>query len=414
MAWTPPPRPRWLERLNTLGPAAGSAADLIPLDGAELIDRACGSTELDDFGGDSWRPHFDLLVNALQNEAQLHTAGRLIARSELLRSLRNRLLITEFLHHGEPLVHPGIEAPVFVVGTARSGTSILHELLGCDPDNRLPTTWEVLHPVEAARGQTEMAAIGDGEVTLWHDLQPEYQAMHLNGGELPTECIFLTMNEFLSDQWGGCHRIPSYSAHLAAIDHTDAYRFHRRQLQVMQQREHRSRWVLKAPSHLATLPALFSVYPDARVIFIHRDPLQTVPSTLSLMATLKWMRSDVVDLEDAVAVLPVGFAWMLDAIITMRADGVIPDDQIVDLRYRDLLADPAGAVAAAYRHFGLRFSPEVGRTIEDYVARKPRGKHGTHRYSLDDLGLDHATERERFAFYTDRFDLVEDADRSHR
>lgn len=405
MGWRPPARPRWLNRLNALGPAAGGAADLIPLDDAEMAQLARNTTGLDDFGPATWEPHYRLLVGALDDEAHLHTAGRLLARTEILRSLRNRLLLTETRRRDPTIADEPVAAPLFVVGTARSGTSILHELLGCDPGNRLPHTWEVLHPVEDPAHPLDRLAVADGEVTLWHDLQPEYEAMHLNGGELPTECIFLTMNEFLSDQWGGCHTVPTYSAHLATSDHTDAYRFHRAQLQVMQRRDRRQRWALKAPSHLATLPALFSVYPDARILFIHRDPLETVPSTLSLMATLKWMRSDVVSIDEMAPLLPMGFALLLDTIATMREDGRLPDDQFADIRYRDLMADPAATIATAYRQLGIEWSPSTATAITAYVAGKPRGSRGRHRYHLADFGLDPDVERERFAAYTDRHEL---------
>ena len=127
---------------------------------------------------------------------------------------------------------------------------------------------------------------------FWADLQPAYESMHHNDGDEPNECIFATMLEFLSDQWGGTYEIPTYSAYLVGADHTDAYRYHRKVLQTLQRRQRGERWVLKAPSHLGQLRTLFAVYPDARVVQIHRDPLKTVPSTISLMGTLKSMRSD--------------------------------------------------------------------------------------------------------------------------
>ena len=160
-----------------------------------------------------------------------------------------------------------------MVGAPRTGTSILHELLACDPETRAPAMWEMLHPVESLAG-ADALPVADATVQLWHDLQPEYETMHANSGALPNECIFITMNEFLSDQWSGCHVVPTYDAHLRRADHRDAYRFHRKVLQTLQQRARGRRWVLKAPSHLGQLRALFAVYPEARIVHIHRDPLE--------------------------------------------------------------------------------------------------------------------------------------------
>lgn len=404
-----PPPPPWVAAANTLGPSAGGDRFLVPIESDELIATAIESCGLDDFGPDGWQQHFDVLVPEL-NDSPLHTMGRLLARSELLRCLRNRLLLAAHRAAHPRVGEQDVVAPVFVVGTARSGTSITHELLGCDPANRMPTTWQVLHPVEAATARstddTDWRAVGDGEVTLWHHLRPEYKAMHFNGGDLPTECIFLTMNEFLSDQWSGTHEIPGYAQHLQQADHRPAYALHRQILQVLQADRPGARWALKAPSHLATLDALFDVYPDARIIFLHRDPLETIPSTLSLMATLKSMRNTRVDIESIAATLPYGYEWMLRSMLDRRASGDLPDAQFHDVRFPQLGDDPAAAVKEAYDHFGLPFSERLRADITSYAADKPRGTHGRHRYSLADFGLDEAAERRRFEFYTDRFDLL--------
>ena len=186
-----------------------------------------------------------MLLKALEQESDLHLVGRLMARTEILRSLRNRLELQD-------LWSRRTQRSSTSRSTARwsssawpaQGTSILHELLACDPAHRAPITWELLHP---AHGPGEAEAWGDATHAFWHDVQPEYEAMHHNAGDLPNECIFATMNEFLSDHWGGVHEVPSYSMYLAGADHTDAYRYHRRILQTLQARQHGEGWLLKAP-----------------------------------------------------------------------------------------------------------------------------------------------------------------------
>jgi len=402
MTWTPPTRPAWAERLIVHGDAVGGAEHIVGLDPEELVATAVTSSGLDDFGAPTWRPNYDVLLPALNDESDLHLLGRLVARTEILRSLRNRLELTAAWAADPAILERPVEAPVVVIGMARSGTSILHELLWCDPAHRAPLTWELLQP---ARGPGAAEVVGDATHQFWHDLQPEYEAMHHNAGDLPNECIFATMNEFLSDHWGGVHEVPSYSMHLALADHTDAYRYHRRILQTLTTREEGERWLLKAPSHLATLDALFAVYPDARVVHIHRDPLRTVPSTLSLMATLKWMRCRHTDPVAVAPLLAAGFAGMLDGVVAGRADGRLPDDQFADLRYADLLADPLGAIAGVYDRFGWDLSDEARAAMTAHLAARPQDKHGTHRYALEDFGLDPAEQRPRFAAYQSRFQV---------
>jgi hypothetical protein len=402
MPWTPPERPRWVQRMNAHADAVGGARALVSLDPEELIATARRATDLDDFGGDDWLAHYHVLLDSVEREASLHLAGRLLTRAEILRTLRNRLQLAALWKRRPEILRDPIHAPVFVVGSPRSGTSILHELLALDPAHRAPAMWEMLHPVESLSGDA-LRAVGHAETTWWHDLQPEYEAMHANSGDLPNECIFITLHEFLSDHWGGCHDAPTYQTYLAKADQRPAYRYHRRFLQTLQQRARGERWLLKAPSHLFQLRALFDVYPEARIVFTHRDPLKTIPSALSLMGTLKWMRCEHSDPAAGAQSTAAGYAFIYRRLIEQRASGVLPDERFVDVRYADLVADPGAAVERIYAASGWRFTPELRRAVLDYAERKPRGAHGVHHYSLEEMGLDAEAERERFAFYCDHF-----------
>ena len=427
MEWQPPPRPRWVDRLNGHADHVGDARLLVPLAPDELMAAATAQAGLDDFGdpddggdpGDGpateagatgWRTHFEAFMEALERECPLHLVGRILTRTDLLAALRNRLELVDLWRRRPDIAEQPMSGPLVVIGAARSGTSILHELLGLDPAHAMPTTWKVHRPVAAATGNAAAVAAArrsvDEVVSFWHDVQPEYEAMHHNGGNLPTECIFLTVPTFLSDNWAGTHTVPSYSRHLALADHRPAYEWHRRTLQTLSLREHGRRWVLKAPSHLATLRELFAVYPDAGVVQLHRDPAATVPSMLSLMGTLRWMRTDAVDMAPFVAPTVAGVAYLQRRAIEDRAAGRLPDDRFFDLHYTDLLADPAGAIGAAYEHFGWEMPAQLPGAVADYLARKPKGAKGRHRYSPEAFGLTAEGIRAEFGDYIDRFDIA--------
>src|SRR5689334_19147983 len=146
MTWTPPPRPEWVDELNALGRHAGSAGTLVPLDEESLLAAARAETGLDDFGDDAWREPFGVFCRALREEADLHLLGRIMARDEVVRALVNRLRVHDTIGGHPEILDERIESPVLVVGTGRSGTSILHELLAQDPGHRVARTWELLHP----------------------------------------------------------------------------------------------------------------------------------------------------------------------------------------------------------------------------------------------------------------------------
>ena len=408
-----------MARLNAHGEYAGGAQRLVPLDRDQLVDRArdaAGLHDLDGDEGDGWWANYDALLDGLDREWRGHVVGRTLTRAEILRSLQTRLEVVAAVDRQPDLFARPVAEPLFIVGAARSGTSILHELLCLDPTALVPTTWRVHRPAdgfdtdraEAARREV------DAVVQSWHDVQPEYEAMHHNGGDLPTECIFLTAPTFLSDAWAGPHTSVSYAAHVALADHEPAYRWHRRTLQLLQAAEPATgssrRWVLKAPSHLATLRALFAVYPDARVVHIHRDPARTLPSMFDLMATLKWMRSDHVDIAGLVAMATDGIAELQEAAIAGRAAGVLPDDRFCDVRYADLMADPTATVARIHERFGWPTPPGIADDVRSYLAAKPKGARGTHRYSLATFGLTADAVAARYRDYLERFDIPAERD----
>lgn len=407
MSWAPPERPQWVERMIAHGDAVGGAERLVSLDPEELVEVARASTGLQDFGEEGWRTHFDVLIRSLEQESRLHLLGRLLVRTEILQALRNRLELSALWHRQPDLLEAEVEAPVFIVGSPRSGTSILHELMANDPASRAPAMWEMQHPLVRVAGG-DRSELSDHVVRLWHDLQPEYETMHANSGHLPNECIFITLHEFLSDHWGGCHVVPSYDRHLQASDQHAAYRFHKRFLQTLQSGGGSQRWLLKAPSHLFQLRTLFDVYPDARIIRTHRDPLKTLPSAISLMGTLKWMRCLEVDMSSAPGLLGFGYAYVYQREIDQRAGGGLPDDRFVDVQFTELVRDPASTVEGVYARLGWEFTDAARQRIDRYASDKPKDSRGPHRYSLEEIGLDAGAERERFRFYTDHYDVTEE------
>jgi len=215
----------------------------------------------------------------------------------------------------------------------------------------------------------------------------------------------LVMPAFLSDHFMGSYHVPTYTAYLVAADMAPALGFHRRFLQLLQWRCSGERWVLKWPGFLSRLPDFFAAYPDARVIITHRDPLKVLPSMTSLMTTLVWRHTDTVDVESIVKRLTRGTAMVLDLIDQLREDGSLPDKQIVDVRYVDLVRDPWPTLHRVYEQLGLDLSERAERTMREYLEAKPKDRHGAHRYSFADTGLDVEETRALFAGYQARHDI---------
>jgi hypothetical protein len=166
-------------------------------------------------------------------------------------------------------------------------------------------------------------------------------------------------------------------------------------------------WVVKAPSHLSSLPLVFATYPDARVVITHRDPLRVVGSLADTMATLHWMHSDLVAHEILIEFLCMGLELQMNAVTKERDSGTLPLDQIADVGYRDLVSDPIDTVRRLYAEWDIDLSKEALRAMEEYVharhANRPQTDGGDHHYSFDDTGLDLAEHRALVADYQERF-----------
>ncbi|MCH2173771.1 sulfotransferase [Myxococcota bacterium] len=398
-------RPRWVRTVNALG---RPARQLISLDEAGLLEAARRRTGLSDFGGDDFREPLQVLLRSLEEEARLTFMGRLLARRDVFVLLCNRLKIVEAFRKHPEIADVQIREPLFIVGLSRSGTSILHELLTQDPRHRVLESWEARFPCPPPEEETyetdRRIRLAHFEQTLWPRLVPAYQAMHEMGGRMPTECGDITCNAFLGDRIPALHQVPSYAAFAAAQDIRPAYEIHKKILQILQWKTRGERWVLKAPAHMNWLDTLLDVYPDARVVQTHRDPLQIMGSTVSLISAILWMRAESIDPEQVkLAFGPAYYEPQLYHVMRLRDEGLFAEGQVFDVRFQDLMEDPFGTLAGVYGYFGWSYPEDVEARMRRYLEGKPRGKFGKHFYSFHDLGLDLATERARYARYQERY-----------
>lgn len=379
-----------------------------------LLATARRNTGLHDFGDESdWKEGFTRLLHSLNDEARLNGVGRLIAFGELLRHLENRLRVTEDIRRNPSILDVEIVKPVFVVGLPRTGSTILHDLLARDPDSRVPMTWECHHmspPAEAATFDTDprIAVCEAHFEQTSRALIPEFQAIHEMGALLAQECVMLNAFDFRSVIFANQFRIPSYQSWMETSDHGSVFRTHKRQLQYMQWHNPRARWVLKSTGHLFGLDALYQVYPDAQVIMTHRDPLKLLASHCSLVAMACSMGSDQVDRRE------IGEMWSVSWERAMR-NGVEfrrtrPEAaSIFDMHFAALVRDPLEMVRRIYSHFELPLPPATEQRMQDFITGNPRERHGTHRYRLEDFGLDPVREREHYRFYQDYFGVANGA-----
>jgi hypothetical protein len=396
-------RPDWVRRVNAMaGSVGGDARALVSLDAAGLLreaERSLGGVAPDgDFGDPQWRSRFEQLAGAL-DRSSMHVVGRLMTRQELLRSLRTRLLLTLEADMKPRLFARPVEAPVIVTGPARSGTTILFELLWLDPALRAPIAWEALHPLpKRSRDGGRRLQWSESEQELWADVQPEFAAIHELRSDLPVECVTLTLPCFCGPHWLMVAQLEGFVPDIAGM-----YDFHRRILQVLQHDDPPRTWLLKTPGHLMTLEALLETYPDAWIVQTHRDPAKTMPSTVSTTAMVQWMRTDDVDAKSLADAIEAAFTWALNHTVELRTSGAAVADRFVDVHFDRLMSDPVATLAQAYEKMGREFTGAHAERIRTYLRDKPKGKFGTHRYAPEDWGFTAQSLRMSLAPYIEHF-----------
>ncbi len=404
--------PDWVTVVNTMGRDTGSDTALVDLSEESLLAAAIQATGgLDDFGDDAWREPFRILLDDVVNVSDLTLLGRVQMRNELLRSLMGRLQIEETYRQHPEIDDEVIREPVFIAGMARSGTTITFELMAEDARFRAPLTWELQYPCpppEAATRATDPRRAKTGaDMGLWGLIAPDFLTMHETSGTTPDECHIGMLMEFTSPIWGSTQNIPNYQRWLAMNDGAQGYRFHQRLLKLLQWKTP-GRWLLKGPGHLATLPALFDAYPDRAGDHDARDPLKTIPSLASLLATMRSMRSDDVDFDE-IAQTAAMSPYLFEMVMEWRRSGAVPDDRIVDLRYADLMQDPIGTLRGTYVQLGIELTPDAETRMRALLDARPQGRHGAHRYSFAELGLDPDDTRKLSANYMAHYGVAEEA-----
>ena len=406
-------RPRLLRWANRAGRMLGRHGwEFFGLDAASLLDR--GGREADfRFEDPGMAEGLQRLVASARAEADLSLFGRLALRRTLERTVESRFRVERALAETPAILDEPIRAPVFIIGMPRSGTTILQALLNRDSQHRSPLCWECLLPVPAPSPDTYASNDRIDTVRREFDqlfrLVPDFRRKHYMEADTPQECVGITALHCTSFQFvAQCH-LPTYLRWFSReADQFANLRWHRRFLRYLQSGGVRpARWLLKSPVHLMRLPALFEVYPDARIIMTHRHPAALVPSVSSLLASTRSMYSDREDPRRTAREQMGVWADYFDRCLRDRAV-IDREDQILDLRFDDFAATPMSIIDRIYAHFGWNLAGPDRTRMEAFLREERRGKHGDHEYSLGAFGLDPRELEHRYASYLEFLDGLAD------
>jgi len=381
----------------------------LPLRAENLIRIAQRSSRLVDFGETPFRDGLDAFLRACNDEACLSLFGYFGTRWDVRRFLGNLLRLRHEEQKAPAILDESIEKPLFIMGMPRAGTTFLHRLLACDETNRVPQIWEPIHPYPALNergGRDRRQQRVARQLRIFATLTPEFKRMHPIDADSPQECSEITAHVFSSSRFDTTYSIPSYRDWLTATDQLDAYRFHKRFLQHLQhQQNNRRRWVLKCPDHIFALDALKQVYPDARVVFVHRDPLDVILSVARLTEVLRKPFSKHIDRPEIGKHEEETWGAAAERMMAV-ADQEPFAEPICHINFHELIGDTIRVLDELYRHFDLILEPETVARVIRMLEQAPRAGYGDNRYSFDTYGFDRGRLQRRFAPYVERFGVL--------
>lgn len=396
----PPEVLRFADRL-----AARSHLFEAKLDADRLIDRARGDSGWSP--GPDQREALRVLVGAVEAEASLSLFGRAALRWDIARFLANTRRFDEEEAACPAIGGAAVDRPVFILGLPRSGTSFLHALMAQDPATMAPRCWQTVYPYKpAARRRDRRIAQVGRQIALFTRIAPDLPSVHPITAETPQECSEITAHTFRSLRFDTTFRVPSYLAWLDAQGHDAAYAFHARFLRHLQwqtEAEPDARWVLKCPDHVFAFEAIRRTYPDARFVFVHRDPWHVLASVARLTEILRapfTRRIDRLEIGRQVA-----DRWVLGAQHIVAATDVAGREglPVVHVTHGALVGDPWATVCRVYEALGLTMRAPAAERIGAMIQARPDGGYGRNSYHPSAFGLVADRERERFAAYIERF-----------
>jgi hypothetical protein len=380
------------------------------LSASELLEKAQTETRLTDWGDPTLPQRFELAVEHLNGigmdaQGQARTAevchGLLTSRLEFFEDRRRY-----------PVADEVIKRPMFATGEPRSGTTLMHALMSVDPHARALRFSEVMYPspppglaaaddTRGARADADWREI-NAKMPKWLHCHP-YNDMLGNGLPEDERTWAFDFRVMTPTAWW---RVPMKT--LAAGLPTDAraqYRIHRMMLQQFQLARSKAYWVLKG-FHGFRLAELFETYPDARVVWIHRDPVQVAASRTMMMADIL---EGIVGPIDLKAEAKMHLAMTRASIANTMNNPVLSDPRIHHVRYSDLTKDPVGTVRSYYEFCARPLTHEAESAMRAYLANNRPDRYGKFNYStrlLTEIGEDIEALHAEFRPFRERFGVA--------
>jgi hypothetical protein len=367
-----------------------------------LHEQSSALTGLTDFGDPAYLQAFNKWLEGFDESGMIDVeTGRSALLDQIRLRLDSRLQAQDQLKKNPEISSFDIKAPIFILGLPRSGTTILQHMLSRDEQLQTLQYWLGSRPIPRPARQTwrdyPVFHEVQGTIDSIFEASPQMRSMHYMAADEAEECRLLLEPTFASPCLATYSHLESYQAWLNGQDLTAQYEYYRDLLKLIGLHEPDKTWLLKCPHHSPHLDSLFKVFPDARIILTHRNPLDIIPSTCSLSgAFVRMFEGNNYD--------PVYWGkrflsdWDYQLRCLLKARDERPE-QFYDFRFAQFGKDPIGSISQVYDHFGLDLDGDTADSLKDWLDANPKGKHGDYDYNAEDFGLTAGMINERFNYY---------------
>lgn len=365
-----------------------------------LIAQAVEQTGLSDFGDDWFFANIDALIPALNTQAKLSPEGVYGAQHMIVSGLVNRLRHVQLLKNHPEILDEEVNVAAVLTGLPRTGSTMLHRMLAAAPNLTGVRWYETQNyvPLDGEkRGNPQpRREAAKGVLAYMLEKIPELMSIHPMDIEQPDEEVIILGQLFSSSMIESTYFVPDYAAWLSGQNPRKAYDDLVQILQSLQWQDPSRRlegrkaksWVLKTPGHLMGLQTVLDVFPKAKIVMTHRNPVSTIPSYCSMEASLYKMGTD------ELSHVEIGTYWMarlkewLDNFIQVRAGA--DASRFIDVNYKSLLEKPAQEGERVLAAAGIEMSSAIKDGMEDWIEANRREHRAAHKYALEDFGLSEA------------------------
>ena len=380
-----------------------------PLEREALLQQARERAGLADFGDEWFFEPMDHFIEASNREGRLTPAGRASTTEVIVKGLVSRLRMVEDIKRNPEILDEKVDVAGIILGLPRTGSTIFQRLLASAPGMTGLRWYEAQNfapfPGEERGNPVERRAYAQAMIDGWLQLSPELASIHPLEPDAPDEEILVLGQMFVSTMIEGMNYVPSFTRWLNGYDQSKGHEDLKTILKYLQWQDPSRKgrkWILKSPSNLPYAEVAAKAFPDALLIMTHRDPLQTVPSYVSMQAALYKLSASLTDAE-------VGAFWFPRLVEWMRmfeaARERIGEHRFIDIDYREVGKEPMAQAERVLSRMGIPVDAQLEEVLAEFLAGNKREQRPMHDYSLERFGLDEEAIKREFTTYRERYIL---------